>query len=58
MIYENLDDFPFQKLPSSVLNLLCIPHANAECETIFSKVNLAKTQIRNRLIVETLLTWK
>ncbi|CAG5039789.1 unnamed protein product [Parnassius apollo] len=31
------------------LYALCIPHANADCERIFSKINLIKTKSRYRI---------
>ncbi|KAF9820226.1 hypothetical protein SFRURICE_010218 [Spodoptera frugiperda] len=37
----------------SELTHFSLPHANADCERVFSKVNLIKTDIRNRLTVET-----
>ncbi|KAK3931257.1 Zinc finger protein 862 [Frankliniella fusca] len=39
----------------SALNILSLPHSNAECERIFSKVNRIKTHLRNRLVVPTVL---
>lgn len=44
----------FEVLPSVVLTVLSIPHSNAECERIFSKVNLIKTKTRNRLVTTTI----
>lgn len=32
---------------------MIISHANADCERVFSKTNLIKTDLRNRLITET-----
>lgn len=43
----------FSELAHFALSTLCLPHANADCERVFSKVNLIKTDIRNRLTVET-----
>lgn len=40
--YKNLSKF--------VLDVLCLPHSNADCERIFSKVNLIKTKTRNKLV--------
>lgn len=43
----------FKELGNFVLDLLVIPHSNAACERIFSKVNLIKTDVRNRLCSNT-----
>ncbi|KAJ0172078.1 hypothetical protein K1T71_012051 [Dendrolimus kikuchii] len=43
----------FCELARFALSTLSLPHANADCERVFSKVNLIKTDIRNRLTVET-----
>lgn len=52
--YKNaLDISEFTNLAKFALNLLSIPHSNAQCERIFSKVNLIKTKQRNRLITDT-----
>lgn len=40
--------FPF--LPAFALNVLVIPHSNADCERIFSKINLVKVKLRHRLV--------
>lgn len=54
--YKNDDngDFLFKNLAQFVLNLLCLPHSNAECERIFSKVYSIKTKSRNRLLTDTI----
>ncbi|XP_045472719.1 uncharacterized protein LOC123679267 isoform X3 [Harmonia axyridis] len=46
--------FEFQKLSQFVLNILSLPHSNAECERVFSKINLVKTKSRNKLITNTI----
>ncbi|CAH0560650.1 unnamed protein product [Brassicogethes aeneus] len=43
----------FSDLAYFALSTLSLPHANADCERVFSKVNLLKTKLRNKLIVET-----
>ncbi|GBP16844.1 hypothetical protein EVAR_13225_1 [Eumeta japonica] len=43
----------FSELAHFALSTLSLPHANADCERVFSKVNLIKTDLRNRLTVET-----
>lgn len=40
-------------LAKFALDVLCIPHSNADCERIFSQVNNMKTKARNKLITST-----
>lgn len=47
-------EYMFKNLSQYVLNLLCLPHSNADCERVFSKLNLIKTKTRNRLITNTI----
>lgn len=42
----------FAYLSQFALDALCLPHSNADCERVFSKVNLIKTKTRSRLITE------
>lgn len=44
--YVNLADF--------ALTTLCLPHANADCERIFSRINCIKTKLRNKLKTDTI----
>lgn len=39
----------FRDLADFALSVLSLPHSNAECERIFSKINLFKTKPRNKL---------
>lgn len=44
----------FYNIGQFVLDLLVLPHSSASCERVFSKVNLIKTKMRNKLITKTL----
>ncbi|XP_039968257.1 uncharacterized protein LOC120780053 [Bactrocera tryoni] len=53
--YKNaLNENPFQELSSFVMKFLVLPFSNAEVERIFSGMNLIKTKIRNRMILNTM----
>lgn len=43
----------FRNIARTALALFSLPHSNCDSERIFSKINLTKTKIRNRLIVPT-----
>ncbi|XP_046975618.1 uncharacterized protein LOC124541725 [Vanessa cardui] len=43
----------YKELSQFVLDTLCIPHSNAQCERVFSHVNLMNTKVRNKLTIET-----
>lgn len=45
---------PFKDLGEFVLDILVLPHSNADCERVFSKVNLIKTDTRNSLCTKTI----
>ena len=55
---STLEDFGarrvFRELGEFALYALVVPHSNASCERVFSKVNRIKTKPRNRLITGTL----
>ena len=44
----------FENLVSLSLDVLCVPESIASCERVFSKMNLPKTSIRNKLAPYTL----
>lgn len=44
----------FSELTKFALDVLSLPHSNADCERVFSAVNCMKTKIRNRLSTETI----
>lgn len=52
--FKSIDDIhPMQNLSEFCLALLSLPHSNADCERVFSKVNLIKTSTRNKLNTDT-----
>ena len=52
-IYKN-EKIKCKNLANFVLGVLSLPHSNADCERIFSEVNIMKTKKRNKLITETI----
>lgn len=44
----------FKYVGNFVLDVLVLPHSNATCERKFSKINLIKTKIRNKLCSKTI----
>lgn len=40
---------PFRELVDLALQILCLPHSNADIERIFSQMNLIKSKLRNRM---------
>ncbi|XP_011858459.1 PREDICTED: uncharacterized protein LOC105556015 [Vollenhovia emeryi] len=44
----------FSNLMKCAFDALVVPHSNAECERVFSKVNLCKTKVRNKLITDSI----
>ncbi|CAH1114746.1 unnamed protein product [Psylliodes chrysocephalus] len=48
-----LGENQFENIANFALDLLCYPHSNAECERTFSKCNLIKTDLRNKLGCDT-----
>lgn len=47
-------DIKFHLLPRFILQVLSLPHSNAECERKFSDINNIKTKQRNCLITNTI----
>lgn len=53
--YKNaLNENPFNELASFVMKFLVLPFSNAEVERVFSGMNLIKTKIRNRMMLNTM----
>lgn len=50
---KELDGEQFKELAEFSISVLCLPHSNASCERIFSKINSVKTKSRNKLITST-----
>lgn len=50
---KELECEQFKELAIFALSVLCLPHSNATCERIFSKINSVKTKSRNKLITST-----
>lgn len=44
----------FDDLADFALSVLSLPHANADCERVFSSINCIKTKLRNKLNTETI----
>ncbi|KAG8278642.1 hypothetical protein J6590_014198 [Homalodisca vitripennis] len=51
---NNLGELEFKILPKFALEALSLPHSNADCERMFSKINNVKTKFRNKLLTETI----
>ncbi|KAG7309972.1 hypothetical protein JYU34_004494, partial [Plutella xylostella] len=47
------DETNCKTLANFALDVLCLPHSNADCERVFSEVNNMKTKSRNKLITST-----
>ncbi|KAL5245825.1 hypothetical protein ACI65C_013233 [Semiaphis heraclei] len=52
-LIKELETGQFIDLAEFALAVLCLPHSNASCERVFSKINCIKTKSRNRLITST-----
>lgn len=48
------NEYLFKNLAECALNILSLPHSNADSERAFSKINIGKTKTRNKLIVPTM----
>lgn len=54
LVYEDECQFlNFRCIAEFALSAISIPHSNAECERIFSKINCTKSRSRNRLVTAT-----
>lgn len=51
---ETDGEYPFKNVSEFILNVLSLPHSSVDCKRVFSKVNLIKSKIRNKLNIETL----
>jgi hypothetical protein len=51
-LYEENGEKLFSNLSELVLNILSLPQSNCVCERLFSKVNLIKTKLRNKLMTK------
>nr|CAI5865955.1 unnamed protein product [Callosobruchus analis] len=47
--YRNGDDQPFKDLAEFCLELLILPHSNAEVQRLLSTTNIIKSKLRNKL---------
>jgi len=54
ILIKKLESEQFKELATFALSVMSLPHSNACCERIFSKVNRIKTKSRNKLITETI----
>ncbi|GBP33090.1 Zinc finger protein 862 [Eumeta japonica] len=50
---EDDQGLTFKKLSKFALDVISLPHANADCERLFSQVNLIKTKKRNKSVTPT-----
>ncbi len=48
------DAFPFRKISSGVVRMLCLPLSNAEVERVFSQVTEVKSKLRTNIKTELL----
>ncbi|KAF0694556.1 zinc finger MYM-type protein 1-like [Aphis craccivora] len=53
-LYEENGEKLFPNLAEFVLNVLSLPQSNCVCERLFSKVNLIKTKLKNKLMTKTI----
>lgn len=51
---EDAQSTNFKQLPKFMLAILSLPHSNAECERVFSRVNDIKTRKRSELLTKTI----
>lgn len=53
VLLKNVESGQFYELAMFALSAMSLPHSNASCERIFSKINRVKTKSRNKLITNT-----
>jgi len=53
VLLKKFESGQFNELAMFVLSVMSLPHSNASCERIFSKINRVKTKSRNKLITNT-----
>lgn len=51
--HDGCEIVPFKELAKFSLSVLLLPHSNADCERMFSKINRTNTTTRNRMITST-----
>jgi len=54
LLYKENGEKRFPNLVEFVFNVLSLPQSNCVCERLFSKVNLIKTKLRNKLMTKTI----
>ena len=53
-LVKDYEGYCFKNLATFALELLALPVSNADAERLYSKLNLVKTDVRNKLGIDTL----